>query len=165
MIWADMTAKVVIKRGRAGNTPCAEEVLPTGWEAIRAPPGRGKRGIIIRLLRPSGISLSLGEELKKYSLFNTLKILKMQDINKQVLAPEEKEGKAKTRQEARKLCAVILAIFKMPFMHRLNRQEHLQNTETTESSGEDETCRSFGIGVLYPLPSGFSYAPPRPDGT
>ena len=69
MIWADMTAKIVIKRGRAGNTPCAEEVLPTGWEAIRAPPGRGK-GIIIMPLRPSGISLSFGAGLKIHILLN-----------------------------------------------------------------------------------------------
>ena len=55
-----MSAKIVIKRERAGNTPCAEEVLPTGWEAIRAPPGGGK-GIIIIPLRPSGTSLSLGK--------------------------------------------------------------------------------------------------------
>ncbi len=64
-----MSAKIVIKRERAGNTPCAEKVLPTGWEAIRAPPGGGK-GIIIIPLRPSGTSLSLGAGLNIYILLN-----------------------------------------------------------------------------------------------
>lgn len=54
-----------------------------------------------------------------------------------VLAPEEKEGKAKTRQEARKLCAVILAIFKMPFMHRL-----------TQSMAENTYVRSRGKNII-----------------
>ena len=53
------------------------------------------------------------------------------------LAPEEKEGKAKTRQEARKLCAVILAIFKMPFMHRL-----------TQSMAENTYVRSRGKNII-----------------
>ena len=100
MIWADMTVEIVIKRGRAGNTPCAEKVLPTGWEAIRAPPG-GER--VLLCPRPLGISLSLEEGL--IYILSNIKKIKMNEENKQAIAPEEKEGKAKTRQEARKLCA------------------------------------------------------------